>query len=143
MIDGDSLRLSAFDGAHAFLFKAFATDSTLTGNFFSDNHYLEGFSAKRNPVFELPSADSLTFLKAGYDRFDFTFPNAKGEAVGLSDASFQDKVVIVQLMGTWCPNCLDETKFLVDYLIRTARASLKSWPWPLNMRKQKKRPLRP
>ncbi|MGB3144101.1 MAG: TlpA disulfide reductase family protein, partial [Maribacter sp.] len=20
------------------------------------------------------------------------------------------------LMGTWCPNCLDETKFLVDYL---------------------------
>ncbi|WP_420845212.1 TlpA disulfide reductase family protein [Maribacter litopenaei] len=25
-------------------------------------------------------------------------------------------MVIVQLMGSWCPNCLDESKFLVNYL---------------------------
>jgi thiol-disulfide isomerase/thioredoxin len=35
--------------------------------------------------------------------------------VSLSDTRFQNKVVIVQLMGSWCPNCMDETKFLSDF----------------------------
>ena len=29
--------------------------------------------------------------------------------------SFKDKVVLVQLMGSYCPNCLDETKFYSKY----------------------------
>ena len=36
--------------------------------------------------------------------------------VSLADDQFRDKVVVVQLMGTWCPNWLDETKFLAAYL---------------------------
>ena len=36
--------------------------------------------------------------------------------VSLNDERFKDKVVLVQIMGTWCPNCLDETKFYVEYL---------------------------
>ena len=116
VMDGDSLKLSAFDGAHAFLFTAKATDSTLAGRFYAGTHSLETFSAKRNVLFELPSSDSLTFLKEGYDQLNFSFPNIKNERVSLADDQFKDKVVIVQLMGTWCPNCLDETRFLVDYL---------------------------
>ncbi|MDO6819205.1 TlpA disulfide reductase family protein [Zobellia sp. 1_MG-2023] len=116
VVTGDSLKLSAFDGAHAFLFKAQITDSTLNGIFYSDNHFKEPFVAKRNESFELPDADSLTFLKEGYDKFAFSFPDAKGNMVSLTDKRFQDKVVLVQIMGSWCPNCLDETKFYVNYL---------------------------
>jgi thiol-disulfide isomerase/thioredoxin len=29
---------------------------------------------------------------------------------------FKDKAVLVQIMGTWCPNCLDETRFYVDFV---------------------------
>ena len=115
-IDGDSLKLSAFDGAHAFLFLAKATDSLLQGTFYSGNHFKEPFVAVRNEAFELPSPDSLTFIKKGYESLDFSFPNSKGEMVSLSDKKFENKVVIIQIMGTWCPNCLDETKFLVEYL---------------------------
>lgn len=114
--NGDSLKLSAFDGAHAFLFAAKITDSTLQGTFYSGNHFKEPFLAKRNKDFELVSADSLTFLKEGYNRLAFKFPNSKGEEVSLNDTRFKDKVVLVQIMGTWCPNCLDETKFYLDYL---------------------------
>ncbi len=114
--DGDSIKLSAFDGAHAFLFAAKVTDSTLNGTFYSGNHFKEPFIGKRNGNFELPSADSLTFLKEGYDRLDFRFPDATGNQLSLGDARFKDKVVLVQIMGTWCPNCLDETKFYIDYL---------------------------
>ena len=116
VVDGDSLKLSAFDGAHVFLFTAKVSDSTMEGKFFSGNHAVENFKAKRNSAFELPDANSLTFLREGYDTFGFSFPDPSGKLVSLADERFQDKVVLVQIMGTWCPNCLDETKFYVEYL---------------------------
>ena len=125
VMDGDSLRLSAFDGAHAFLFTAKATDSTLNGTFYSGNHFKEPFEGKRNEAYELPSADSLTFLKEGYDRLDFSFPDTEGKLISLSDQQFKEKVVLVQIMGTWCPNCLDETKFYIDYLKNNRSDDLK------------------
>ncbi len=116
IVTGDTLKLSTFDGAHAFLFIAKISDSTLQGNFYSGNHAVEKFVGKRNEAFELPDADSLTFLKEGYDRFYFSFPDETGKTVALSDSRFDNKVVLVQIMGTWCPNCLDETKFYIDFL---------------------------
>ncbi len=116
ILDGDSLKLSAFDGAHAFLFKAKVTDSSMTGFFYSGNHFKEPFIANRNDNFELSDPESLTFLKEGYDELAFTFPETDGNMIALADEQYRDKVVVVQLMGTWCPNCLDETKFLVEYL---------------------------
>ncbi|MBD0776497.1 TlpA family protein disulfide reductase [Maribacter sp. ANRC-HE7] len=116
IMDGDIMKLSAFDGAHAFLFVAKVTDSTMNGTFYSGNHFQEPFEGRRNVNFELPDADSLTFLKSGHGKFDFSFPNTKGEQISLEDVAFKNKAIIVQIMGTWCPNCLDESKFLVNYL---------------------------
>ncbi|WP_299365591.1 peroxiredoxin [Winogradskyella sp.] len=115
VMDGNTVKLSTFDGAHAFLFTATVTDSTMEGTFYSGNHWKEPFIAKRNPTYELPSANELTFLKEGYDSIDFTFPNTSNELVSLKDERFKDKVVIVQIMGTWCPNCLDESKYYADF----------------------------
>lgn len=116
VVTGDSLKLSAFDGSHVFLFMAQVTDSTLDGTFYSGRHSVEEFLAARNEAFELPDADSLTYLRDGYDRFDFSFPDTSGKMVSLSDPQFRGKTVLVQIMGTWCPNCLDETRFYVDFL---------------------------
>ena len=117
VIEDDSLKLSTFDGAHAFLFEAKVTqnDSMLQGMFYSGNHWKEPFKAKRNNDYQLPKADSLTFLKKGYDSLAFSFPNVKGDTISLKDKRFKNKVVIVQIMGTWCPNCLDETRYLTNY----------------------------
>ncbi|MBT8320871.1 MAG: TlpA family protein disulfide reductase, partial [Eudoraea sp.] len=114
LVEGDSLMLSTFDGAHAFLFTAGIADATLSGKFYSGNHSLEPFKARRNKSFELPDENTLTYLKQGYERFDFAFPDSEGTMVTADDAAFSNKVVIVQIMGTWCPNCLDESKFLVE-----------------------------
>jgi len=115
VIQDDSLKLSTFDGAHAFLFEAEVKDSLMQGVFYSGNHWKEPFTAKRNDAYKLPSPDSLTFLKEGYEKLAFSFPNTEGKQVSLADKQFKDKVVVVQIMGTWCPNCLDETKFLSNY----------------------------
>lgn len=117
---GDSLKLSVFDGSHAYLFTARVSGSTMEGMFYSGNHYRQPFKAKRNENFELPRDDTFTYLKEGYSELAFNFPDAEGKMVSLKDPAFQDKVVIVQIMGTWCPNCLDETRFLVKYLEENA-----------------------
>lgn len=115
VINGDIMKLSTFDGAHAFLFTAKVSDSTLEGTFYSGNHFKEPFVAKRNEIYELPSANDLTFLKEGYDRLAFSFPDIEGNLVSLNDERFKNKVVIVQIMGTWCPNCLDESKYYTKF----------------------------
>ncbi|MDG5491235.1 peroxiredoxin [Psychroserpens sp. SPM9] len=115
VMDGSTMKLSTFDGAHAFLFTAEVTDSTMNGMFYSGNHWKEPFVAQRNEHYELPDANELTFLNEGYDSLEFTFPDAHGNPVSLSDAQFKNKVVVVQIMGTWCPNCLDESKYYSEF----------------------------
>ena len=115
VLDGDSLKLSAFDASHAFLFVAKVTDSTMEGTFYSGNHFKESFTGKRNSEFELEDASTLTFLKEGYDKIEFEFPDTEGNSVSLSDDQFKDKVIVLQIMGSWCPNCLDESRFLAEY----------------------------
>ena len=113
---GDSLFLSCFDGAHSFLFKAkIESDNQLSGGFWSGDHWYETWSAVRNEDFTLAGADTLTYLKEGYDRLEFQFPNLENELVALSDEKYKDKVVIVQILGSWCPNCWDETFFLAEF----------------------------
>lgn len=111
-ITDDSLFLSTFDGSHAFLFKAAIKDSVLEGNFWSGTHYQNNWTAVLNPEATLKDPDSLTFIKEGYDQLEFELPNAAGNLVSLSDKKYKNKAVIVQIMGSWCPNCLDETRYL-------------------------------
>ena len=110
----DSLYLSGFDGAHAYLFTAVLEDNQLNGTFYSGTHFEQEWTAVKNEDFELRDPDSLTFLKEGYEEINFSFPNLKGEQVSLDDEKFEDKVVIIQVMGSWCPNCMDETVYLTE-----------------------------
>ncbi len=109
---GDSVFLSCFDGAHLFLFKAQLKNDSLYGTFWSGNHWQEPWVAGRNDSFELTHPDSLTFLKEGYENLAFTFPDLNGDSVSLQDEKYQNKVVIVNIMAPWCPNCKDETAYL-------------------------------
>ncbi|MBP2832781.1 TlpA family protein disulfide reductase [Aquimarina sp. U1-2] len=115
VLNGNRLQLSTFDGAHAFLFEANVTENKIEGYFYSGNHSKTSFTAKRNEDFELPKEDSLTFLKEGYDTLSFSFPDTNGNMISLEDDQFKNNVVIIQIMGTWCPNCMDETKYYVDF----------------------------
>lgn len=111
---GDSLFLSCFDGSHVFLFKAKIDGDKISGDFWSGTHWQENWVGERDENAELPNPNELTLLKPGYDQFDFTFENMDSEPISLSDERYEGKVVIVQLMGSWCPNCMDETAYLVQ-----------------------------
>jgi thiol-disulfide isomerase/thioredoxin len=118
VVDGDSLRLSTFDGGHAYYFtaKIVSADKISGGVFYSGATSKEGWQAEKNEHAALPDEFSLTTLKNPHDdRLNFTFRSIDGPLVSINDKAFKNKVVIVQIMGSWCPNCMDETRFLSDY----------------------------
>jgi len=56
----------------------------------------------------------FTSVKDPSEPLRFNFPDLDGKLVSNTDPRFQGKVVIVSISGSWCPNCHDETPFLVE-----------------------------
>ena len=122
-VQADKFYLSCFDASHAFLFEGkIKPDGTLNGLFRSGITGQEVWEAKKNETFQLRDANTLTTLKNDNQNIDFTFPNAEGKPIGLKD--YAGKVKVIQIMGTWCPNCRDETNFLIDYLTKNTNNNL-------------------
>lgn len=116
-VAGDKLYLSCFDGSHAFLFTATVKDerTLVDGKFYSGLSSVGLWTAVKNNSAVLPDAYSLTALKPGYTKISFSFPDLNGKKVSLADPKFKGKVTVVQFMGSWCPNCMDETMYLVPF----------------------------
>jgi peroxiredoxin len=116
-VRGDDFHLSTFDGAHAFIFSGSvdADGRIVNADFWSGTSWHQKWSAERNQSVQLPDAFSRTFLKPGYERFEFAFPDESGNTVSIDDEKFADKVVMVTLAGTWCPNCNDEARYLAPF----------------------------
>ena len=113
---GDSILLSTFDGAHPYLIKAEKKGDTIFGNLHYYNDSITEFWMIEDQDYELADSKTLTKLKDGVQSINFNFKDTTGKLVSLNDAQFKDKVVVVQILGTWCPNCLDETQFFLSYL---------------------------
>jgi thiol-disulfide isomerase/thioredoxin len=113
--DEGVLRLSTFDGAHAFLFSARALeDGTLEGDFWSRDSYHATWTARRAEA-DLPDAWEMVGLTNDEGRFTFSFPDLDGEIVSSSDPYFRGRVVLVNIFGSWCPNCNDEAPLLAEW----------------------------
>jgi thiol-disulfide isomerase/thioredoxin len=116
VVNGDSLKLSCFDGGHAYLFTAKIDDNgTMSGGrHFSGATGVETWTAVKDARAKLP--DEYTITKWRNDPpLNFTFKDIDGNTVSLKDERFKGKVVLIQIMGSWCPNCMDETRFLSGF----------------------------
>ncbi|MEY3404634.1 MAG: hypothetical protein RL161_64 [Bacteroidota bacterium] len=115
-VSGGKLNLSVLDGNHVFLFTAIKNSpDSIVGEYRSGKKWKQVWKGKLDPNAALPDANSLTLLKPGIETFDFSFPDANNKTVSGKDDVFKNKVVIIQILGTWCPNCMDETKFLAGW----------------------------
>jgi thiol-disulfide isomerase/thioredoxin len=111
----DTLWLSGFDGNHLYLFKAVKSGDTLSGTHWLGKSRNRKWTGVRNDQAQPPATESLTYLKDGYTTLEFTFPDVNGKPVSLQDERYKNKVVILQILGSWCPNCMDETRFLSEW----------------------------
>ena len=115
-VNGDSIFMSCFDGAHAYLFKAkMNLDKKIKGLYYSGNHWKEPWVALKNENATLPDAYSITKMKEDVKNFSFEALTLDSNRFVFPDEKYKNKVVIIQLLGSWCPNCLDETRFLAPF----------------------------
>lgn len=114
-VHGDSLLLSYFDGSGIMQFRSKVNGKQIDGQFFSGLAGKRNFEATKDDKASLPDLKKLTFLKPGFDRLNFSLPTPAGKMISLQDERYKNKVVIIELMGSWCPNCLDESRFLAPY----------------------------
>ena len=117
IVTGNQLQLSTFDGSHAYLFTAHiaANNKISNGKFYSGKIFVDEWNAEKKSSAVVPPDASAMYLRPGESTLNFRFPDLDSNLVSIKDDRFKNKVVVIQLMGSWCPNCMDETAFLSDY----------------------------
>jgi thiol-disulfide isomerase/thioredoxin len=111
------LTMSHFSGARAARLEAtLQPDGTLQGNLNRRVNFTgaRASEASTKGIPEPPDPSRFTSVRDPSEPFHFSFPDPDGRVVSDADDRFRGKVVIVNIMGSWCPNCHDETPFLVD-----------------------------
>lgn len=111
-ISANKFYLSTFDGSHAYLFFGKVEGDSLLGTYKSGNHFLSVWTGHKNSSAELPSPTSMNSVSG--QPVEFSFSDQDGQIKSLSE--YKNSIQILQIMGTWCPNCYDETRFLIQYL---------------------------
>lgn len=113
--DKNGFRLSAFAGLSPYLIQGkFIDKDNFEGEFITARGS-QKIKGTRNPNARLADPYGLTQLKKGYNSIDLKLRDLKGNEVSLTDPKFKDKVVIISILGSWCPNCLDEAEFLAPW----------------------------
>lgn len=102
---------SGFDGIFAFKIKGNIKEDTMKGIMYAGQSFSQDFIAKTNESFELQDPNSITQITP--KSLNICLPNLKDQKICLN--TFSKKIKIIQLFGSWCPNCIDETKFLLEY----------------------------
>jgi len=115
IVDGNRFYLSTFIGSGPGYYTGnINKDGSLTGAIL----YARGetvFTGFPNEEAHLPDAYTLTYLKDGYNSLNFSLPDIMGKPVSLQDTKYRNKVVLVTITGSWCPNCIDEAAFLAPW----------------------------
>jgi thiol-disulfide isomerase/thioredoxin len=115
-VHGDEAQLSTFAGGLAYLYKLKVNrQGELEGEMWQGLASHSTVKARRDENASLEGKGPSTQLKDEQSRFDFTFRDQDGNEVSLHDERFRNKVVVVTLGGSWCPNCHDEAAFLVPF----------------------------
>ena len=66
-------------------------------------------------VASLPDPDNYTRVSNPAEPFRFSFPDLSGKPVGSTDERFRNRVLILSITGSWCPNCHEESPLLEQY----------------------------
>lgn len=114
-VQGDQFFLSGFSGPSPFFVKGRITeDGTLDGAIELGIYRNIKIEARKRDT-DLPDPYKLTYLKDGRKTIDFSFPDLTGKIVSPHDEKYRGKVTIIEIIGSWCPNCTDQTRFLAPW----------------------------
>lgn len=109
------LHLQTYTGYWAFVVEADLNGSNeMTGVFYSGGKSSSSFKAIKDETVQLRDEAELTYLIKRDERVVLNnLIKFNGRKTNL-DLSKNGQVTLIQIMGTWCPNCIDETNLLKE-----------------------------
>jgi thiol-disulfide isomerase/thioredoxin len=124
--ENNQLTLNRFDGINCRVFKATLTPQGSLEGFVDFGLFdpkrkvvAERLTAEnKSSVASLPDPANYTRMKNPAEPFRFSSPDPDGKTVSSTDERFKNKVVIVTITGSWCPNCYDEAPVLQEFYDR-------------------------
>lgn len=112
-VGADRFSMSTFNGSWAFLVEGSIVNDSIYGKFYSGASYQTDWIAVKDANAALRDPSKLTYVDKSAD-FNFAaLKSLKGKSVDLKKRG-KNKVVIYQIMGTWCPNCIDEIHYFKE-----------------------------
>ena len=112
-VHGNELFLSCFDGAHAFVFSATIKNDSLLGRFYSGSSYQTDWIGIKDDSARLKDPNELTYLtRESDDLGSVKLRKLNGLKTRLK--LNKHSLYLIQIMGSWCPNCLDETTYFKE-----------------------------
>jgi thiol-disulfide isomerase/thioredoxin len=113
----EGLELSCFDGAHAFLFRArLLEDGSLAGDFWSGDWHHATWRAWRDEEALLADPFGQSRWDERTSLADLGFPDLEGRWRSLAEPGLMGRATLLVVLGSWCPNCHDEARFLSELL---------------------------
>ncbi|MAL16163.1 MAG: hypothetical protein CL670_11715 [Balneola sp.] len=115
-VEGNALVMSTFDGVHSFVLKG-VYDETLdswSGELILDNGYAQKWGAEKDESAELPNPFEMVDLSEKDIKPDFDKLSALSNQK-IDPETYKGKVLVIQLMGTWCANSQDQTRYLTNW----------------------------
>lgn len=109
----DKLILTGFDGIFAFYFEGTWIGETYVGNMYSGKSWNQPFQAVADKNFELPDPTTATKFKGSLEKIKL--PLLGGGEAEIINENNKNKVKVIQIFGSWCPNCIDETRFIKQW----------------------------
>jgi len=125
--ENNQLTLNRFDGINCRVFKAALTPKGALEGFvdfglFKDPKrkiVAERLTAEnKSSVANLPDPNNYTRMSNSAELFRFSFPDPDGKTISSTDERFKNKVMVVTITGSWCPNCYDEAPVLQEFYER-------------------------
>ena len=114
-VSGSGFEAASFDGVYNYVFRGTLVNGLMEAALLSNSK--TKISGHLNPKAQLPDAYKQTNIK----ELKFIFPDLKGQSVSLNHPKFKNKPVVVQIYGSWCPNCVDEMNYLIPWYKKNSK----------------------
>lgn len=113
-IKQNKLMLYGFDGVFSFVLDLIINKDKFVATMFAGKDTSKKIMGVRDEEFALDNPYEMT-KKTSESALRLKLKNIAGEVVDLRGDGYKGKAKIIQLFGSWCPNCHDETRFFTKW----------------------------
>lgn len=118
VVEDGALKLSCFDGAHAFHFHARLNGKDeIEGDFWSSDSWHDTWRGSRDDDASLPDAFAET-KATDTGLGNLSFPDLSGVPKRLDATEFAGKARLIYVFGSWCPNCHDAAEYFSELTMK-------------------------